>query len=328
MDVSILFGDKSEATVKAIKSSVDSLDIRPFRTISSFINFIRQSNSDCSRVLINTNSLKTEDDLNILHDFLRSDLPSTSVIFLVSARDTSNIQAVFANIYNLSIYTDVTTKQTNLPFLVECLTESVTDLRTKYSAIKETEEDDDFIMAESYDEGLEEEQPEGDEVIIAYDYEEPILSSEEPQPVSPKDKNRLEMIQQTSLENQSYANILLEHGERMLQEGYFTNKHYPLNLSDVDPTVLLFKQRQQSGEKRLIEVFKPKLDSLKKSLNPIDLLRLDYADTGVLSLSPFYNSIYSSSPITDVNKDENQGKKKNKKPKKEKKGLLNKLFGR
>lgn len=326
MDIAILFGDKSTAVVNAIKQTEDSLDLKAFKDIDTFINFIRQSNLDCSRILINTNSLNNEYDIKKLYDFLRVDLPSTSVVFLVSATDTSNIQAPFSEIFNLSIYTDVTAEQTNLPFLINCIKSSITELRDEYSAIEQSEETEDQVLAESYEESLDEEiTPQ--EQLIAEVYDEPILSSDEPEPLKPKDIERKQNVMQTAQDNESFNSILSSFIEEQRKNGYLSPLHYPLNLADVDPSVLLFKTRLKQSSPREIKVNTLPLDVLRKTLTPIDILRLSYADTGVLNYSAFVDNIYTAQPLLELymaQQPQQQGKKSKKKEKG--KGLFG-LFG-
>ena len=328
MDIAVLFGDKSEATANALRSHKDSLDLKPFRTLSSFINQIKQSNNECDRVLINTNALNNKEDIKELYAFLRNFLPSTTVVFLVSARDTSNIQVDFAQVFNLSIYTDVTAQKTTLPFLIECITSSITDLRNKYSAIQDdlSDSSNDNILAESYNEELEVEDFTSAQNLISQEYAEPILSSKEDQPLNPKDKQRIQSIQDTSSGSLSLVPVLLKHKEAMLTQGYFTSNHYPLTMADVDPTVTLFKQRLQE-QPRVIHVFKPSLQDLKDNLKPNDLLRLAYADTGVLNLRGFYDPTKISTPLMKPDGVPSNSKTQSSNTKPKKKGLFGFLKG-
>lgn len=306
MDIALLFGTKGQQLLSTLKRSLDNMDMRAFKNIDEFINYIRQSNMSCSRILANTNNINDRESLETLYRFLRSELPSTSVVFLVSSTDTSNIQETFAEIFDLSIYTDVTVQQASEPFLIECMTEDITELQERYSDVdRQSLDDESNEMVEQYDDDFGDQATNDDQAsqaMMATAYDSPIQTTDAFDTIIPtkKDQERIQAVQLANEENQQYGELVMAHGTAMHQTGYFTGKHYPLNLADVDPKNPLFKKRHQSNDKRTIRPYQSDQSQLKNQLSVVDWLRINYEPEHPLTLAPFVEKHYQRTPLAEL----------------------------
>lgn len=321
MKEAIVFGKNSKKVVNRIADEIDNYTFKPFSTLEEFSNYVKQSHYEFDRVLINTNVVdknNMRDDLINFYEFIRDNLPTASIVLIVQAKDTSNIQQTFAEIFNLSIYTDATASQTSIQFLTSCIKDKISDIQSNYSVI-EVSSSEEGVIAESYEETDEEKRINS---IVKLEFDEPIVSDDQINEIDPKNKQLVEQERNCRKLNEESDSVLAQGYLALTKKGMLDSKHYNLTMADVDPTVLLSKKRRSENKPFKISLNKQDVEALKSNLDEPTLLRLAYAQAGNLSLLPYCDSNLAVKPLWSQIKRQEEDEK----PKK--RGLLGRLLHR
>lgn len=293
MKIGLLFGDAGVAVKQSIETQIDNIEVKDFNRISSFMNYVKQSNIVFDRILISTKmtDIEGQNILVELNNFMREYLPRTGVVFIVDDRDTSGIQDVFNNIFELAIYTDATTNIVNVKFILDCIYLKIEEIRELYS-ISKTEDID--VIREVYEEdsfNVEEESP------ITTPYVTPILNDAKPIPSGKQAKERQQIIAQIAQTEEMLEQVILQSYQRNLSQGYLNNEHYQFTLADVDPNVLLYKQYQNDLE-RVIKLNKQTMVEQQSEINnPEEVLATELKQKGYLPLDVYFNFNYTQMPV-------------------------------
>lgn len=308
MQIALLFGDRGTNVKNSIETQVDNLDIKTYERLNTFKNYVKQSNITFDRILMSTRFTDIEGvaALQDLKNFIYEYLPRASVVFIVDELDTTGVQTDFNNIFDLAIYTDATTKASNLGFVLDCIHLKIEEVRTLYSVHKQ---EDVAAIAESYADTIDsDEEVSEHQMLLTPSYIQPVINE---RPVTKNRRwlkqNRATLENVAALQNTFDETIKAGYTANLL-EGYLTKEHYTFNLADVDPNTPLYKERAHNKEKQVIKRNKDKTNNQTKP----GTTKKGYArlaeilnQQGVLTLEPFYKQQYENNPIQAENQQMN-----------------------
>ena len=302
MQVALLFGDRGSQVKQSIESQADNITIKTYERLGTFMNYVKQSNTSFDRLLITTRFTDIEglESLQVLKDFIYEYLPRASVVFIVDERDTTGIQTTFNTIFDLAIYTDATTKVSNLGFIFDCINLKIGELRELYSVYKQETV---MTISESY--GETDESEDGTTQVdlpLTPSYREPMQNTQNKvhNKRTLKEKRQV-FMQQAELQTQ-LDSVLQQQYYMQIQKGYLHYDRYTFDLADVDPNVMLFKERTRTEEKRPIHTNPDRTSELPEGIQkPIKRgyarLAEVYKETGKLTIGVFFKEKYTQEVI-------------------------------
>lgn len=306
MQIALLFGDRGDIVKTSIETQADNLDIKPFGHLSTFMNYVKQSNMVFDRILITTRFTDIEgvQALSVLKDFIHEYLPRASVVFIVDERDTSGIQESFNTIFDLAIYTDATTKASNLGFILDCINLKIDEIRTLYSVHQQEEV---AAISESYTSTNELEEVE-QSLVLTPAYKEPVINQRSQVINKRSRKANRDLLYNVSELQAQFDQVIQASYYANILEGYLSTKHITFTLADVDPNVMRYKERLHTKELWPIVYNRDMTEMVPTDSAPQAQTQLKgYAKLadilqkqGYLTIGAFYTPDYTQQPIIQV----------------------------
>lgn len=140
--IGLIFGEKSEQVVKAVKDSHGLKDIEGFTSIGAFLSMASRKALRCERLIINCVNVNSAQEFQNLRTFLMDHARTTEVVLFGRYFESSDLEVVesYYSFFSEPIYTDYllqTSEQVNVDLIANNLCKSSLDtIRLEHSSKK------------------------------------------------------------------------------------------------------------------------------------------------------------------------------------------------
>lgn len=133
MKVALLFGAGTLKIHNTFKQLVDDTDFSDYRNIDEFIRECELRHKVFDRVILSSVALSdVRNDLSLLNEFCKSNMSSTSVIFIFKETAFGTDDKIFNELFNSPIYTPICLISPAKQVLKELLYTDISELRYRY----------------------------------------------------------------------------------------------------------------------------------------------------------------------------------------------------